>query len=132
DSFSKDGALGSVSTTLNAVQPFFIEPKIPLEVTAGDVIDLPVAAVNNTKESLEKFAITVKAAEGLKISAPDKANPMLAASERSRQLFKVSVEKPTDVDLAITGAGGAFTDNVTRKLRVRPTGFPTQIAYGGL
>lgn len=29
-----------------------VEPKLPLEVTSGDVIELPIAVVNNTNEDL--------------------------------------------------------------------------------
>ncbi len=136
DSFSKEGYLGSSSSTLNAVQPFYIEPKLPLEVTAGDTIELPITGINNTTNPLDKFTIDLKAPEGVKIAAigtDNNRNPnSLAASERTRQLFKVTIDKPADVDLSIHAAGGAYSDNVTRKLRVVPTGFPTQIAYGGL
>jgi hypothetical protein len=35
-----DGALGSAVAELESVQPFYAEPKLPLEVTSGDVVGL--------------------------------------------------------------------------------------------
>src|SRR5262249_17911660 len=42
DGFTNEGSLGSGNAELESVQPFFIEPKIPLQVTSGDVIQLPI------------------------------------------------------------------------------------------
>ncbi len=133
DAFSKSGAVGSSSSgTVQAVQPFFIEPKIPLEVSAGDVIELPIAAVNNTPNDFKDFALTVTGSGNLKIEAP-KADGTLAAGQRTRQLYKITVGGETgSVDLTILATAGAFSDKVTRQLRVKPKGFPTQFAYGGL
>jgi hypothetical protein len=134
DAFQKSGAIGSSSSAIQSVQPFFIEPKIPLEVTAGDVIDLPVSAVNNTADAFKDFALTLTAGAGLSI-APQKDTPSanLAPGARTRQTFHVSVGDTTgDIDLTLAASAGAFTDKVTRKLHVRPKGFPTQIAFGGL
>jgi hypothetical protein len=132
DAFSRNGAVGSSSSTVNAVQPFFIEPKIPLEVSAGDVIELPIAAVNNTPGALNDFSLTVSGSGSLKIEAP-KVDATLAASGRTRNIFKITVGSETgSMDLSIHASAGAFSDKVTRQLRVRPKGFPTQLAYGGL
>ena len=48
DAFTASGAIGSGSTSFESVNPFYLEPKLPLEVTQGDRILLPVACVNTT------------------------------------------------------------------------------------
>src|SRR5205085_174120 len=48
-----DGRLGAVTHTLESRLPFHLEPKVPIEVTAGDRIDLPVSVANNTAEPRE-------------------------------------------------------------------------------
>ena len=40
DSFAADGALGSETTVVESVQPFYVEPKLPLEVTAGELVSV--------------------------------------------------------------------------------------------
>src|ERR1051326_2544719 len=52
DGFTTSGTLGSGISDVESVQPFSIEPKIPLQVTSGDVIQLPVALVNGTSREL--------------------------------------------------------------------------------
>ena len=44
---------------MSSVQPFYLEPKLPLEVTQDDVVELPVALVNGTPGALSH--VTVKA-----------------------------------------------------------------------
>src|SRR5262249_26788095 len=52
DGFTKDGVLGSGVSHIESVQPFSIEPKMPLQVTSGDVIHLPVSIVNGMSREL--------------------------------------------------------------------------------
>src|SRR4029079_13145400 len=42
DAFSQDGTIGSGTSEIESAQPFSIEPKIPLQVTSGDIIQLPI------------------------------------------------------------------------------------------
>ncbi|HEX2476071.1 MAG TPA: MG2 domain-containing protein, partial [Lacipirellulaceae bacterium] len=52
DAFNSAGAIGSGTATIESVEPFYIEPKLPLEVTSGDVVLAPVGFVNSTADSL--------------------------------------------------------------------------------
>ena len=47
-----EGRIGSGSGEVVAQLPVSVEPKLPLEVNAGDRIDLPVAVVNDTDGAL--------------------------------------------------------------------------------
>ncbi len=53
DGFTETGALGSGDALINSRQPFYVEPKLPLEATAGDLILLPVSLVNSTKDGMK-------------------------------------------------------------------------------
>src|SRR5213075_3192092 len=61
DAFAATGAIGSASTLLESVNPFYLEPKLPLEVTQGDRILLPIACVNTTSSALGRVNMTVDA-----------------------------------------------------------------------
>ena len=61
DAFTAAGAIGSGSTSVESVNPFYLEPKLPLEVTQGDRILLPVACVNTTTSALGRVKMTVDA-----------------------------------------------------------------------
>jgi uncharacterized protein YfaS (alpha-2-macroglobulin family) len=130
DSFGADGALGSASAAVESVQPFYVEPKLPLEVTAGDVIHLPLGFVNGTDAEVN-VSLSATAAKGVRLSSID-AFP-LKANARARRIMEVATGSfvgDTEFVLNATAAGG-YSDRVTRRLTVKPAGFPVEFARGG-
>src|SRR6185295_14080974 len=65
DAFDSEGALGSGTSHIEAVKPFSIEPKLPLQVTSGDVIELPVGIINGMNRELRRPELAVKAVRGI-------------------------------------------------------------------
>ena len=130
--FDDKGALGAAVTTVEAVQPFYVEPKLPLEVTAGDRIDLPVSLVNGGALALRAATVKASASPGLRIAALPALD--LSPRERARQILAIEVGPAgkQDVELKLEGRAGPFADTVTRKLAVKPGGFPFRLAHGGL
>ncbi len=131
DAFSADGALGSAASTIESVEPFFIEPKLPLEVTAGDVVQLPVSFVNGLDSEMPGTALTIQADPELKVG---EVTPFtLGPKVRERRLVSVRVghlNGPTD--FILQARSGPYSDKVTRKLSVKPLGFPVEVAFGGM
>src|SRR5687768_16335311 len=104
---------------------------MPLEVTSGDVIRLPEALVNGTTSELSAATVKGSAAKGITVSAV--APFSLKAGSRERRMLDVAVgEYVGSADFVLEASGGAFRDAVTRKLSVKPLGFPVELAYGGL
>ncbi len=54
DAHSNDGRIGSGGGQITSRLPFQIEPKMPLEVTMGDRIDLPIAVINATDDTMPR------------------------------------------------------------------------------
>src|SRR5262249_32811522 len=46
-----DGRLGALTSTIESRIPLALEAKTPIEVTASDTIDLPLAVANNTDKA---------------------------------------------------------------------------------
>jgi uncharacterized protein YfaS (alpha-2-macroglobulin family) len=131
DAFDASGELGEGKATITASQPFYVEPKLPLEVSSGDVIHLPIAAVNGTQNTLDNVTFTLSGGQGMSISPVDAFN--LPAGQRVRRLADVRIgEMPGTWDFVLQAQAGSFSDRVTRTLVVKPLGFPTEIAKGGL
>ncbi len=126
-----DGALGEGSIGVESVEAFSIEPKIPLEVSAGDMIKLPIGVVNNQAEKIPEVTISPKAGEPLE---PASVKPLsVGANERVRGILPVYVGSGTaNVDLTLDARAGSLQDKVTKKVSVKPRGFPIEIAMGGL
>ncbi|RKH89446.1 A-macroglobulin complement component [Corallococcus sp. AB045] len=126
-----DGALGSAVAELESVQPFYAEPKLPLEVTSGDVVRLPVALVNGTEARLSGAGVKVDLKGDVKVSGGPTLD--LASQARGRQLFSLEIgQEARPVDVKLTASAGEYTDVVTRTLSIKPRGFPGRVSYGGL
>ncbi|GMU06429.1 MG2 domain-containing protein [Corallococcus caeni] len=126
-----DGALGSAVAELESVQPFYAEPKLPLEVTSGDVVRLPVALVNGTQARLSGAGVKVELRGDVKVSGGPTLD--LASQARGRQLFSLEIgQEARPVDVKLTASAGEYTDVVTRTLSIKPRGFPGRVSFGGL
>jgi A-macroglobulin TED domain/Alpha-2-macroglobulin family len=126
-----DGRLGAASTMLEARLPFAIEPKLPIEVTATDTIDIPISIANNTGEQ-KPVAVQV-AGTGLQAEGKSEAQLIVPADSRTRRLFRF---RPTVVEgtasVRIDGKSEPFSDGVTRAFTVVPNGFPASGSHSDL
>ena len=132
DAFDAAGALGEGTQQIESVQPFYLEPKIPLAVTAGDTIQLPIGFVNATPSQLSNVAVQITGHKSLGMSgAVEPFN--VAGDARVRRMLEIAVQPHSgDAALTIAATAGAFGDKVTRNVRVEPRGFPIEEGRGGL
>jgi uncharacterized protein YfaS (alpha-2-macroglobulin family) len=129
--FDDGGALGSASTSIESVQPFYVEPKLPLEVTAGDTIRLPISLVNGTAETLHGARLEVTGAPALHLGQLPRLD--LAPGARVRRLLDITVgHAGAPAQLTLAASAGNFADNVERTMAIKPNGFPFQLSFGGL
>jgi alpha-2-macroglobulin-like protein len=128
--FTDSGVLGEASVKLDSVRPFYVEPKLPLEVTQGDLVRLPVAYVNGTDFKLTGTQLVLETKAELALAA---AKPMdLGADARARQIIELTVgQKARDAELRLTATAAGFRDVVTRPLAIKPLGFPSQVSASG-
>jgi hypothetical protein len=128
-----DTRLGTGTVLFESKNPFYMEPKLPLEVTYGDVIHLPIALVNESSEQLKGTVKPVIHGTGLKIDPNADLKFTLKAGERQRKVLTVTVGDVAELaKLQISATSGALSDSVTRPLRIVPTGFPFRFGAGGL
>ena len=145
------GRIGAGGGTIVSRIPFSLEPKLPLEVNAGDTIDLPVAVVNDTKDGMtvalkvehDKLMTFISELSGGYDSRtivrlpPDNGNPYtlsidIKAATRKREFFPLIVTGLRgDAKLRFTGTAGALADTVERTIAVVPPGFPISASFSG-
>ena len=131
EGFDDSGTLGASEATVESVRPFYVEPKLPLEVTAGDRIALPISLVNALDSDLAMATVAPQASEGLTLGTL--APLHLGAGERVRQILSMEVGAVTgELELTLDGRAGLHSDRVRRKLKVAPRGFPMELSHGGL
>ena len=134
---TEDGRIGSLVKTFEARLPFTLEPKLPLEVTAGDRIDMPVSVANNTSQSrsvrMQLEASNMKLLARGNEFASTTAGLDLGADSRGRTLFS---QQPTVVEgeaqITLEGLSEPYRDRVIRRVPIVPQGFPVVQARSDL
>lgn len=132
DAFNDQGALGTAALAIESVKPFYLEPKLPLEVTMGDVIRLPLGIVNATSAALEKTLLKYQSTPA---SADGSGSTPFAipAHGRLRKYVNLNVGQHVGAaQIVLEATAGPYSDKVTRAFQVRPLGFPMSLGYGGL
>jgi hypothetical protein len=126
-----DGRLGSATQLLTSRLPFTVQPRTPLEVTAGDKIDIALAISNNTREArTAHVSVTEHANLSLAGSGPT-ADVSVPAEASIRKLYRF---QPTIQEglatLSFTGKADGFpADSVRNTFRIVPEGFPIVAAH---
>ncbi|HEY3321456.1 MAG TPA: MG2 domain-containing protein [Planctomycetota bacterium] len=131
DAFSSEGVLGTANVGLESVQPFYVEPKLPLEVTAGDTVLLPINVVNSIDSGIAGAKVHFQTKGEVKFAPlPDFD---IDGMKRTRKIVKLDIGYGNSLeDFVITAEGGPFVDKVTRKLSIKPKGFPIERPFGGM
>lgn len=131
DAFDARGAITSATGVVSGIQPFYAEPKLPLEVSSHDVIELPVALVNATSSALQDAKVRISSPAPLVI-ADAETRMSLGPDSRQRRLARIEVGAYVgETTVTLDADGGNYSDKVTRPLSVRPLGFPQEVARGG-
>jgi uncharacterized protein YfaS (alpha-2-macroglobulin family) len=120
-----DGRLAEQSLRVESRLPLVLEPKLPIEVTSNDRIDLPLSMRNNSEADAQvTFRVSPHGLALLKGRQEDTVR--LAPDRGTRKLFRL---RPTltegQASLTIEGGTDQFAgDAIRRTLRVVPDGFP--------
>jgi hypothetical protein len=126
-----DGRLGAVKSTFESKLPFTLEPKVPIEVTAGDTIEIPVSVSNN---SADRRPVQVRlTSSGLQPLGKTEDQLTLEADGQARRLYRF---QPTlaegTAQIQFDGQGEPFSDRITRRFAVVPQGFPVVASHSDL
>ncbi|MFO0939762.1 MAG: alpha-2-macroglobulin family protein [Pirellulales bacterium] len=132
DGLSANGGLGASRTSIQSVVPFYIESKLPMEVTAGDIVDLPIAAINATEQRINNLNWTINAGDN-KVQVGSSSFE-IDADSRIRHVAKIEIgSKLGEQVLEVTAATQAAQpksniDTVSdsqKKLRCSSAWFPS-------
>jgi uncharacterized protein YfaS (alpha-2-macroglobulin family) len=133
DGFADNGAVGAANVGLESVQPFYAEAKLPLEITAGDKVLLPISLVNATATSLGNAGVNIDLKGDFKLGDLLKSRAEIGAGDRVRWIQPINVGNGNGLkNFALTAKAGQYQDSVTRTISVKPKGFPIEVCYGGI
>lgn len=118
---SKNGALGSGQFPLRVFQDFFIDLDLPVHLTRGDEVSVPVALYNYLG-SPQKVRLELSASDGIEALDGKTREAILGPGAVSVVYFKVAAGKSGFEDLTVTGYGSRMHDAIRRTVEVEPDG----------
>ena len=131
DAHDGHGRIGGGKGELISRIPFNLEPKMPLEVTAGDRIEMPVAVANDTRGELP-VQLSLLASDLFRLGGAPQREMKLAADSRGREYFSLDVVGQSGQgDLEVRGVAGKLADAKRQAVSVVPPGFPISQSYAG-
>ncbi|MCX5744431.1 MAG: hypothetical protein NT062_18225, partial [Proteobacteria bacterium] len=128
---SAGGVPGGGDVVFQAKMPVSLDAHLPVEVTQGDQIQLPVTIANETDRVMDaELSATFGAA--FKLGANPSGTLHLAAHAKQTVMFPLQVvatDGEAKVELKLATAG--LSDQLTKTIRVVPLGFPFEVAASG-
>ncbi len=119
------GALGSSTAPLRVFQDFFIDLDLPVSITEGDVVSVPVA-VYNYLPTARRVSLELRADQWFALQDADTATKQVevGAGEVGVAYFRLKATKIGDQQIQVTGRleGGGAGDAVARTVSVLPNG----------
>ncbi|HET7500048.1 MAG TPA: alpha-2-macroglobulin family protein, partial [Kofleriaceae bacterium] len=129
---SAGGTPGAGSLTFQSKLPVALDAHLPLEVTSGDEIRLPITLSNETDGALEP-SLDARFGAAFRLTAsPVSGKLQLGPGEKKTVFFPLKVvatDGNADVDIAMTTLG--LKDEIHKQIRVVPLGFPFEVSASG-
>jgi uncharacterized protein YfaS (alpha-2-macroglobulin family) len=135
DAHDARGALGVGTAQIENRIPFYAEPKLPLQVAAGDEVIVPVSLVNDGDVATDVFVSAELQGELVRVAdhAPGLPGASLPVEGRGRVTLPLQVAHGSGSSrirlIAATESG--LRDVVTREIEVAPRGYPVTVSRSG-
>lgn len=115
------GGLGSATGALRCFQDFFIDIDLPVALTQGDRIAVPVA-VYNYLPAAQKVRLKLTRADWFELSGPDEQELTLTPNEVNVRYFTITAQKLGSGKLLVHGYGAQMSDAIERVADIEPNG----------
>ena len=124
------GLAGRDETVFKSSLPFSLDAKLPLKVSAGDRILMPLTLSNDRDRALD---VAVKATFGSQLKAGDdvKAGGALAPDALESLFYPLEVVGVGDAEVHVSASTGSLHDEFLRRLHITPIGFPQELSRSG-
>jgi hypothetical protein len=123
-----DGRLGAATRRIESRLPLAVRPRTPIEVTAGDRVEVPVALTNNTDRATQ-VGIRMTTYDNLKPLGNTQEQVPVGPQATSRKFFALQPRvQEGKASLAFEAKGDGFPDGARLDFRVVPEGFPVVVA----
>lgn len=128
---SRDGKYGAATFGIRVFQPFFVDLNLPVEVTRGDVLEVPLV-VYNFDDGAQTVHLDLEAEEGLRILGGASLNVEVEAGEVKAVKVPVEAMRVGEFLLTANARSAGIADAVQRPLKVVPDGQRVETVRSGI
>jgi alpha-2-macroglobulin-like protein len=125
-----DGRLGASQTQIKVFQPFFVDINLPIALTLGDEVSVPVV-VYNYLDQPQDVKLDFSAAAWYESQEPGSRRLELKPGEVRSTHFRLRASKVGTHELQVTAAGSGLADAVKRRIEVLPGGRRIETVWNG-
>jgi CD109 antigen len=118
---TKSGELGTGEHGLRVFQPFFVDLDLPLALTQGDEVWLPIALYNYLQEP-QSIALSLESEPGLEVVGEREKKIDVLPGDVTAVRFHVRAAAFGRFALTVKATGARFSDAVRRSIEVFPDG----------
>jgi alpha-2-macroglobulin-like protein len=127
---SQLGGLGSTTSSLRCFQDFFIDIDLPVALTQGDRVSIPVAVYNYLPQA-QKVRLELTKADWFELTGPDQQELDIAPNEVDVRYFTITAKKLGSGKILVHGFGTHMSDAIERVAEVAPNGKLIESTVGG-
>ena len=117
-----DGRLGGLQSSIRVFQPFFVDVNLPVALTRGDEISLPVVVYNYLDRPQSVDLTLDKAGNWFELLDVPNKRIDLAPGDVKAVSYRLRVSKVGQHQIQITARGNGVADAVRRDIEVLPDG----------
>ena len=129
---SAQGALGATQSAVRVFQPFFVDLNLPVALTRGDSVTVPVV-VYNYLDRPQTVQLTLENAAAFALDGPAEQTVELAAGEVKSVGYRLRAQRIGRQTLRVAARAGDVADAIERTVEIVPDGQKAeQVASGNL
>lgn len=127
---TEKGLMGVSREDLKVFQPFFVDLNLPVALTRGDEVTVPVTLYNYLPER-QTVKVTLKKAPWFECADQLEQTVELAPNEVKAVGYRLSVKKVGKQHLQVSAEAGTVSDTVKREIEVIPDGQRIETVQNG-
>jgi hypothetical protein len=127
------GALGTGSSELRVFQDFFVDLDLPVTLTQGDIVSIPVAVYNYANHGGD-VDLKLEPEDWFTLEGADERNVSVGAGQVGAAQFTIAAKKIGKFKLTLSGrmsGGSEREDTVVREIEVVPNGEAKEVVFSG-
>lgn len=130
---TRSGALGTGTSDIKVFQDFFVDLDLPVTLTQGDKVSIPVAVYNYQDHSGD-VTLNLEPEDWFSLDGTDKQTLSVAAGQIAAAQFTIEAKKIGKFKLTLTGrmrGGSEREDTVVREIEIVPNGEAKETVSNG-